>query len=99
MATAWSIASSTKANKLVPVARLAAMRLRANGSPDAALPLSTVVELFVGQGEEPAPNRDVGPLSLRSIMGRTAGLADDGAQLRHTAAMSIVEVRNRKTGE
>jgi hypothetical protein len=49
-------------------------------------------------GEQPGPERDGCPLSLRIIMGKTAGLEDYGAQLGDAAATSVVEVHKWKTG-
>src|SRR5271169_4402903 len=54
--------------------------------------------LVFALGEQPGFNRGGCPLSLRIIMGETAGLEDDGAQLGDAAATSVVEVHKRKAG-
>jgi hypothetical protein len=53
---------------------------------------------FLDLGEEPSLNRSVRPLSLRVVIGQTAGLEDDGAQLGDAPATTVVEMDKRKAG-
>src|ERR1700747_3101458 len=51
---------------------------------------------FRDLGEQPGLDRGTGPLLLRLIVGETAGLEDDRAQLAYAAATSVVEMHKRK---
>ena len=54
--------------------------------------------LFLDLGEQPVLDGGGRALLLRVVIGKAAGLEDDGAQLGKAAATRVVEVHQRKAG-
>jgi hypothetical protein len=54
------------------------------------------VSFFLDLGEQPGLDLSGRPVLLRMILGETAGLENDGAQLGNAGATRVVEVHKRK---
>ncbi len=59
---------------------------------------STARSVFGDLGEQPDLDRAGGPLLLRVVVGKAAGLEDDGAQFGDAGATRVVKMHKRKAG-